>query len=109
MVEDFFLIFVATIFIVRVFLYFKPTPSPSIAGLRLHHWMYGLIGILAALLLGSLPLYAIGIGLFVDELTYLLIGGKTHEDNYSRSSLAGTFFFVLAVFLLKDYLVFPFQ
>ena len=106
MVNQFFTIFLGTIVITRIFLFLKPIPAPTIQGFRMHHWMYGLIGVLIALVIHSIPLYAIGLGLFTDELTYILIGGKTHKDNYSKSSLSGTILFIVAVFFLKDYLVY---
>ena len=101
----FFLIFIATILMVRIALYVKPHPSPTIKGIRLHHWMYGLFLIPLAVMLKNIPLYAIGLGLFIDELTFLLIGGKTHEDNYSWKSLIGTVLFTIVVFFLRGYLV----
>src|SRR3989344_1058141 len=109
MSEEFFVIFITTVILIRLFLWFQPTPSPTVGGLRLHHWMFGAIVVPIALLFGSIPLYAASLGLFVDELTYLLIGGKTHEDNYSKISLLGTLFFIVLVFLLKNYLLIPFD
>lgn len=105
-VNTFFLIFIITIFVVRIFLFIKPTASPTISRLRLHHYMYGLICIIIGLLLHWRVIYAIGLGLFVDELTYILIGGKTHKDNYSKISLIGTVFFIIIVFMLRNYLSF---
>jgi hypothetical protein len=67
--------------------------------------MYGLIIIVAGFITGSISLYAICMGLFIDELAYLIIRGKTHEDNYSGKSLLGTFLFILIIFMLKAYLV----
>ncbi|MEK7109329.1 MAG: hypothetical protein AAB919_02735 [Patescibacteria group bacterium] len=105
MAGEFFIIFAATIAATRLYLFIKPTPGPTIGGLRLHHWMFGAVGIPIALWFGSIPLYAVSLGLFVDELTYLLMGGKTHEDNYSKISLLGTLLLVVIVFFLRDYLV----
>jgi len=69
--------------------------------------MYGALGIIAGLIFKSISVYAIGLGLFVDELTFILIRGKNHKDNYSTASLIGTAIFVLIVFVLKDHLVLP--
>lgn len=108
MTVDFFLIFATTVLITRVYLYFRPTASPTIHGFRLHHYMYGLVLIVIGLIVQWLPLYAIGLGLFVDELAFILLRGKTHGDNYSWKSLAGTVLFVIAVFLLRDFFILPF-
>jgi len=50
--------------------------------------MYGIALIIASLFFKNIWLYAIGCGLFVDEIPYLLLNGKTHADNYSKKSLA---------------------
>jgi hypothetical protein len=104
----FFLIFVTTVFITRVFVFIRPVPAPTIFAVRLHHYMFGLVGILLAFIFNSLVIYAVGFGLFVDELTFLLMRGKNHEDNYSKVSLWGTVGFVILVFILKHYLILPF-
>ncbi len=104
----FFLIFLITIIITRVVIFFYPIPSPTIGKFRLHHYMYGILGIIIGLFLNSIIVYAIGLGLFIDELTYVLMNGKTHEDNYSKISLIGTLFFVILIFFLRNYLVLPF-
>lgn len=103
---SFFVIFLITILFIRVFTYIHPTPAPTINGFRTHHWMYGLILAPVGALAGSVALYAVGVGLFVDELGYILIGGKTHEDNYSKTSLLLLGLFTIAVFLLKEQLLF---
>jgi len=104
----FFLIFIITILVTRILVFLHPIPAPTIGKLRTHHYMFGILGVISGLITGSLIIYAIGLGLFVDELTYLLTGGKTHKDNYSKISLLGTLFFVVIVFILKGYLTLPF-
>src|SRR3989344_7468581 len=99
--NQFFLIFLSTILITRLFLYFRPIPALTIKGFRTHHWMYGLIGVPIALISHSLIIYAVSWGLFVDELTYIIIQGKDHKDNYSKVSLVGTLVFIVIVFFLK--------
>ncbi len=104
----FFVIFLLTLTIVRAAVFFFPVASPTFGTFRVHHYMYGIVLIMLGLFFRRVTLYAVGLALFVDELTYLLVGGKTHEDNYSGISLAGTALFTFLVFLLKDYLVKPF-
>lgn len=101
----FFLAFIITIIITRLFLFLNPIPAPTIGKFRTHHYMFGILGIIVGLLTHWLVVYAIGWGLFIDELTYLLMRGKNHQDNYSKVSLFGTLIFVILVFLLKDYLL----
>lgn len=108
MSNNFFLIFAITIVATRLIIFFHPIPAPTIGKFRIHHYMYGLIAIAIGLTFQSIMLYAIGMGLFVDELTYLLMRGKTHKDNYSKISLLGTLILVTIVFIFKNYFVRPF-
>lgn len=71
----------------------------------MHHYMYGIVLILIGFLTHSIIVYAIGLGLFIDELSYLIISGKTHEDNYSRKSLLGTVFLIILVFIFRNYIL----
>lgn len=105
MFSYFFLVFIATLLITRIFLYFRPIASPTVGSFRLHHYMYGVVGMILGIAFNILTLFAIGLGLFIDELTYLLIGGKTHEDNYSKTSLIGTLIFVIIFFFTQTYLL----
>ena len=75
----FFAVFLLTILITRIFLYYKPVASPTIKGLRLHHYMYGLVLAVVGFVLSNITLYGVGLGLFVDELTYILI---RRQSNY---------------------------
>ena len=102
----FFVIFFITVIVTRVFLYLHPTPSPTINGFRTHHYMYGLILAPTGALLGSVTIYAVGVGLVVDELGYLLIGGKTHTENYSKVSLLLLGLFVILVYIFRKQLLF---
>ncbi len=63
------------------------------------------IGLPIALASHSVILYGISLGLFVDELTYPIIRGKNHEDNYSAVSIVGTLLFIGIVFILKGWLI----
>jgi hypothetical protein len=106
--NEFLVIFVITVLAFRICLYMKPLSAPTIAGFRTHHYMYGLIGIGVGLAARSLLVYAIGWAMFVDELTFVLIRGKNHADNYSLRSLAGTALLVIAVALSRRWLLMPF-
>jgi len=75
----------------------------------MHHWMSGLIIAPVGLFLGITFLYTVGVALFIDELTYLILGGKNYKDYFSKESLLGTFVFVVLVFLLREYVVIPLE
>ncbi len=110
--NKFFLIFLLTIIVTRISLYVAGLYASdadniglTLFGFRLHHYMYGLVLIPLGIIIANVFLYAIGLGLFVDELTYLLIGGTTHADNYSWISLVGTGIFVLLFFGIRKQVV----
>lgn len=108
--DIFFAIVFLTVAVTRFFLYvWPPAPGPVISGFRIHHYVYGLIAIGVGLIGGMPIVYAIGVGLLVDELALILMRGDTHEENYSTLALLGTALFVWVVFLLRDYLILPFQ
>lgn len=104
---QFALVALATVIVTRIFLYLKPISSPTIRNFEMHHYMYGLALIPLGIYLESIALYAIGFGLFVDELTFVLIKGRDHKDNYSKKSLAGTTLFTGIMFMSKSFLVAP--
>ncbi len=103
--DIFFLIFFVTILATRIFVYLKPIPAPTFKGFRTHHWMYGLLLLIVGYLFRNVLTSAIGLGLFTDELSYILIGGKTHADNYSKISVLGTLLFVFIVFIFRTSLI----
>ncbi len=102
----FFTIFFLTILFIRIFLFFKPISSATVTGFEwFHHYIFGLVLFVSGLLVSYLIIYSIGLGLFVDELTFLLINGNSHEDNYSIISLSGTVLFVLIIFFSRKFFV----
>jgi hypothetical protein len=107
MADTFSIIFLASVLSIRLFLFVAPVPSPTIGRLRVHHYMYGFIGAPIALILHSMPLYAISLALVVDEATYVSIGGRTHSDNYSFTSLIGTAILAAVVVILRNSIVTP--
>lgn len=103
---QFFLTFLGAIVVTRIFLYFNPRSSPTIKGFRLHHYMFGIFIALTGGIIQNIFVYAIGLGLFVDEIGYLIIGGKTHEDNYSVTSILILVLLVVFAFILRNQILF---
>lgn len=48
---------------------------------------------------------AISTGAFLDESGYLMIGGKTHEDNYSPQSFVWIMLFEILLFVFRKSIV----
>lgn len=107
--DYFFLIFLGTIAVTRLFL-IKKIAAPTIGGFRVRHYMYGIVLLPLALWMGNVTIYAIGCGLFVDELSVALVKGSGHkseywngcEDYHSAWSVAGTLIFIFLVFVFRD-------
>ncbi|MEK9158090.1 MAG: hypothetical protein AAB638_02825 [Patescibacteria group bacterium] len=110
MANHFFLIFITTIAITRLWLWETRLSCPTIKGFRLHHYMYGLGLIVLALVFNNLFMYAVGVGLFVDEIFLFVMfrGWKwpdpCHEYNSWKSAL-GILILIAIVFLARNFLV----
>lgn len=100
----FFIFFFLTISATRLVLFLCPVPSPTIRKVRLHHWMFGIGLLVASIIFANHVLFAIGLALFVDELTFLIIKGRTHKDNYSAKSMVGTIVFVILAYIFREQL-----
>ena len=65
----FFSVFLLTILITRIVLLpRKRIISPKVRGVHVHHYVYGLMLIALSFVVSSLTVFAVGVGLFVDEL-----------------------------------------
>lgn len=95
--DTYFLTVSVTVLIVRVLVFIFPKPSPTVGGFRLHHWMYGAflttLLILVRGIFHNIYLLAIFMGIFLDEVGFIVIRGKDHEDNYSPESFMWIMFF----------------
>ncbi len=98
----FFPVFFATIVIARLVVFIYPNTLPTISGLQIHHYMIGVLLILVGIFGRSLVLYTIGLGLFIDQLAFIIIGGKTPDDYFSMVSMLGTLGFVIVILLCQD-------
>src|SRR5665213_155565 len=81
-----FVVYVLTIIVARVILWFWPKHAPMIGNFQLHHYMYGLV-LMALYLIFSYPiLFAIGAGLFVDEvpLFFIFRGWDWPHDHWKQ-------------------------
>ncbi len=71
--------------------------------------MYGLL--FTIILLGLSKLYtniyllSISMGVFLDEIGFIIIRGKTHEDNYSPKSFIVLMIFMLLLFIFRENIV----
>lgn len=50
-------------------------------------------------------LLSIGVGVFLDEIGFIFIKGKTHEDNYSPKLFMIIILFILFLFIFRESII----
>ncbi len=109
MYDKFFLFTLITIIITRVSVYIFNKPSPTIKNFRTHHWMFGLLFTILLFFISNfytnVYLLSISVGVFLDEIGFILIKGKTHEDNYSPKSFMIIMLFILLLFIFRENII----
>lgn len=107
--DKYFLLVLATIILTRILVYIFNKPSPTIKKFRIHHWMYGLIFTIIIFAIAGIYknvyLLAVSMGIFFDEIGFIFIRGKNHQDNYSPESFMIILFFILLLFLFRETIV----
>lgn len=97
--DKYFLFTFITILITRIVVYVFNQPSPTIKNFRTHHWMFGLFFMIILFCISgfyiNIYLLSISTGIFLDEIGFIMIKGKTHEENYSPKSFMILLFFIL--------------
>lgn len=107
--DMFFLITMITIIMTRVIVYITNKPCPTIKNFRTHHWMFGLLFTILLFFISNfytnVYLLSISVGVFLDEIGFILIKGKTHEDNYSPKSFMIIMLFILLLFIFRENII----
>lgn len=107
--DKYFLLTFITILITRIVVYIFNKPSPTIKSFRTHHWMFGLFFTIILFCISSfytnIYLLSISMGIFLDEIGFIIIRGKTHEDNYSPKSFIILIFFIILLFIFRENII----
>ncbi len=107
--DKYFLLAFITILITRAVVYIFNKPSPTIKSFRTHHWMFGLFFTIILFCISSfytnIYLLSISMGVFLDEIGFIIIRGKTHEDNYSPKSFMLLIFFIILLFIFRENII----
>lgn len=107
--DKYFLYTMITTVITRIFVYIFKKTSPTIKNFRTHHWMFGLAFTIILFSIANfctnIYLLAISTGIFLDEIGFIILRGKTHEDNYSPQSFMLLMFFILLLFIFREIIV----
>jgi hypothetical protein len=83
--------------------------SPTIYGIHLHHYMYGGVVLILSLIFSNVAIYAVGVGLIVDELPILLLGAPVNWVSYKSMKFRQiTIAFIIAIFFIRQMMVLPF-
>lgn len=104
-----FIIVFATVLMTRLWLFLKPISSPRFQNFKLHHYMYGLVLVGISIIFSSLVIYAIGLGLILDELPLFIryknndFHWKEYNSNYSR---IGAIVCLALLFIFRNYIPF---
>lgn len=105
----FYLIFVTTILIMRFLVFLVPNVDIMLGPILIHHAVFGAILLLFSLALKKstfkLVLFAIGLGLVIDQATFLIIRGVGDADYWSPISLIGTIAFIVLIRFTKDRII----
>jgi len=107
--DKYYLFMILTIVLTRIYVYLFPKPSPTIKKFRTHHWMYGLFATIIFFCISNfytnIYLLSISMGIFLDEIGFIIIRGKTHENNYSPKSFIILLCFILLIFIFRKTIV----
>lgn len=109
--NSFFIIILVTVLVIRIFLHGAAVlqsksqrnivPKPTLKGFRIHHYVYGLLLIVAALFFKQVAILAMGLGFVIDEV-WLVIGLQSNDAEYlSYSSLLGALVLLVVFYLMR--------
>lgn len=103
----FFIVFVSTIFVIRLFVFLVPEANITFLGLVIHHFWFGVALLLGAIFLPEnhslrIFLYGVGGGLLVDQLFFMLIGAGNDKEYWSLPSFLGAVLLTGLIFFIKE-------
>jgi hypothetical protein len=99
--DRFFISFLLMIIIARVFIFFTHMSTPDIGSFETHHYMTGIVLLLAGLLTCNLVLCGMGTGLILDEWMIFFVGPQDWKQYFSAIYLFGIVGLAVLVFLLR--------
>ncbi len=80
--------------------------SPKVLGMKLHHYMYGIIVLALGLVFKSLLAYSVGFGFILDELPLALFPKNASWPEYeSKKMFTGILVLLAILFLVRKAIV----
>ncbi len=106
----FFVVFLGIIAATRFLVFIRRGRGPMFMGVRVRHYMEGIVLLIISFVLHDLTLFAMGSGLFIDELPLILAKGPGHQEaqwnygaDYNESWCSTAVFgLIFIVYLLRN-------
>ena len=102
------LIMILTILIIRVSILVVPEVDMKIFDIVIHHFLIGIILVLIGILIPKqkdylkIFIYAIGIGLIIDQAVFMILGAGMDKEYWALPSLIGTGVLAGIVFFFRN-------
>jgi hypothetical protein len=99
-----YLLIFLTLLIVRVSVFLIPEVTIKFLGLIIHHFWFGIILIAIGFFISrkksfpKLLFYSIGIGLFIDQLVFMILGAGTDQQYWALPSLLSAIILLIIIF-----------
>jgi len=107
----FYLIFFLTILIIRISIFLVPNIDIKFFDLVIHHFWFGILLISISIFiqkkynLKKIYTFAIGLGLVIDELIFILLGAGGDKIYWGLLPLLGTILLVIGIFLIRKKII----
>lgn len=103
----FYFIFLVTILLLRGWIIVTPEVDVYFFGVLIHHFWCGVVLLLIAFIIPGerrlirMFLFAIGLGVAVDEFVFILLGAGREEEYWALPASLGTIALVIFIFSMK--------
>ncbi len=107
----FYLIFILTIILIRIWIFWFPLRKIIISGIRINHFWVGVILISFLFFISKsyhllkIVIFSIGLGVITDELVFMIIGNRTINDYWSIYSVFSVIIVMVLVFVFRKRLI----
>jgi len=104
------ILFISTILIIRLSVFLIPEVDVTFGGIVIHHFWVGVILLLSIFFIpenNSLRIwaYAVGSGLFADQLVFMFLGAGNDPEYWSLPSVLGTVVLTALIFFIRKRLI----
>jgi len=108
----FYLIIILTILVMRISLFLlPPNTHVRVLGIVIHHFWFGILLIGIGLIIPKkkeyikIFAYAIGVGLIIDELIFMVLGAGTDRQYWALPSMLGMIIILLVIFPIREKII----